>query len=160
MHGNIFVLHAAESLSSEGAKSQANKTIPARALCVSCIGTIGVVAITTEPCQTNQQINSIVPRNSHMLEFLYFQLRDAKQTLENLGSNGATMGNVNKSKFEALSMLAPPNQLLEDFHAVVAPIFESILSLSRKITNLRRTRDLLLPRLLSGELIASHHQAN
>ena len=37
-----------------------NKTIPAGSLCVSCIGTIGVVSITTQDCQTNQQINSVV----------------------------------------------------------------------------------------------------
>jgi restriction endonuclease S subunit len=155
MHGNLFILATGECLSREGAESQRNKTIPARSLCVSCIGTIGVVSITTEPCQTNQQINSLVPADGAALEFLYFRLKDSKKTLENLGANGATMGNVNKSKFEALSVLTPSRDLLKAFHAEVAPMFGLIEALSRKNVNLRATRDLLLPRLISGELDVS-----
>jgi type I restriction enzyme S subunit len=94
MHGNMFILSTGEKLSIAGAESQTNKTIPAGSLCVSCIGTIGVVSITTEDCQTNQQINSVVLFNENYREFLFFHLQESKQAMENLGSNGATMGNV------------------------------------------------------------------
>ncbi len=151
MHGNMFILNANESLSAEGAKSQASKTLPAGSICVSCIGTLGVVSITTEDCQTNQQINSVVLTNEASREFLFLRLQDAKQTLENLGSNGATMGNVNKGKFEAMELISPPTGLLTEYHRVAQPMFSEILSLSRQMDNLRRTRDLLLPRLLGGD---------
>ena len=153
MHGNMFILATGEFLSNAGADSQANKLIPAGSICVSCIGTIGVVSITTEDCQTNQQINSIVLGKDHFCEFLFFHLQDAKQALENLGSNGATMGNVNKSKFESLEVIAPPSELLERYHQFSASLLSEILTLSRQTANLRRTRDLLLPRLLSGQVV-------
>jgi type I restriction enzyme S subunit len=82
-------------------------------------------------------------------------LKDSKKTLENLGANGATMGNVNKSKFEALAVLTPTQDLLKEFHTAVAPMFGLIEVLSRKNVNLRTTRDLLLPKLISGELDVS-----
>lgn len=151
MHGNMFIIGTNEYLSSSGAASQANKILPAGSICVSCIGTIGVVSITTEECQTNQQINSLILANPASREFLFLRLQDAKQALENLGSNGATMGNVNKSKFEAMEIICPPTDLLSDYHHFAKPIFLQILTLARQIQNLRRTRDLLLPRLLSGE---------
>jgi type I restriction enzyme S subunit len=152
MHGNMFLLSSGESLSNAGAASQANKIIPSGSICVSCIGTIGVVSITTDDCQTNQQINSIVLGKDHFREFLFYHLQDSKQALENLGSNGATMGNVNKSKFESLEVIAPPSALLERYHQFSASLFSEILILSRQTANLRRTRDLLLPRLLSGQV--------
>jgi type I restriction enzyme, S subunit len=152
MHGNIFVLDTNESLSIVGAKSQSNKTLPVGSICVSCIGTIGVVSITTEECQTNQQINSVVLAKNEYREFLFFRLQEARQALENLGSNGATMGNVNKSKFESMEVVAPTELLLMDFHRLTQPLFKSIFFLTRQINNLRRTRDLLLPRLLSGQI--------
>jgi type I restriction enzyme S subunit len=155
MHGNMFILGASDCLSTTGAESQANKTLPAGSICVSCIGTIGVVSITTEDCQTNQQINSVVLANPASREFLFLRLQDAKQTLENLGANGATMGNVNKGKFEAMEIICPPDDLLASYHRLVEPMFSEILSLFRQIQNLRRTRDLLLPRLLCGELRVS-----
>ena len=152
MHGNIFVLDTNESLSIVGAKSQSKKTLPIGSICVSCIGTIGVVSITTEECQTNQQINSVVLAKNEYREFLFLRLQDTKQALENLGSNGATMGNVNKSKFESMEVVAPIDALLADFHRHTEPMLKNILHLTRQIHNLRRTRDLLLPRLLSGQI--------
>jgi type I restriction enzyme, S subunit len=152
MHGNMFILGTSDCLSAAGAESQANKTLPAGSICVSCIGTIGVVSITTEDCQTNQQINSVILANPVSREFLFLRLQDSKQTLENLGANGATMGNVNKGKFEALEIVCPSDDLLARYHRLVEPMFSEILSLFRQIQNLRRTRDLLLPRLLSGQV--------
>lgn len=152
MHGNMFILETNECLSTAGAASQANKTLPSGSICVSCIGTIGVVSITTEECQTNQQINSIVLCSPAYREYLFLRLKDARQALENLGSNGATMSNVNKSKFEKLEIVSPPLDLLTRYHEAVKPMFEQILMLSRQTQNLRRTRDLLLPRLLSGQI--------
>jgi len=152
MHGNIFVFETSERLSLAGVESQVNKTIPAGSICVSCIGTIGVVSITTEECQTSQQINSVVLTNEASREFLFLRLQDAKRTLENLGATGATMGNVNKGKFEAMAVLSPRDGLLDRYHRLVAPMFSQIANLSRQIRNLRRTRDLLLPRLLSGTI--------
>jgi len=42
--------------------------------------------------------------------------------------------------------------LLDRFSAIVAPSFRLIYKLHLQIQNLRRTRDLLLPRLLSGQV--------
>jgi type I restriction enzyme S subunit len=42
--------------------------------------------------------------------------------------------------------------LIEKCCAIVTPIYEQVDSLFRQIQNLRRTRDLLLPRLLSGQI--------
>lgn len=152
MHGNMFILGTSDCLSTAGAESQANKTLPAGSICVSCIGTIGVVSITTVDCQTNQQINSVVLANPAVREFLFLRLQDAKQTLENLGVNGATMGNVNKGKFEAMEIVCPSGDLLAHYHRLVEPMFLEILSLCLQIQNLRQTRDLLIPRLLSGQV--------
>ena len=48
--------------------------------------------------------------------------------------------------------VVPPQVLQEAFCAVVKPIFKSIACLGLQSANLRKTRDLLLPRLLSGQI--------
>ena len=70
------------------------------------------------------------------------------------------MGNVNKSKFESMKVVAPPDALLERYHQLVAPMFAEIRTLARQTANLRRTRDLLLPRLLSGKVALNEVEAN
>jgi type I restriction enzyme S subunit len=155
MHEGIFVFDTGESLSEQGATSQANKSIPAGTICVSCIGTIGIVCIATRPAQTNQQINSLILSNEKQREYIFFSLKAAKQTLINLGANGATMGNVNKGKFEALKVVAPSEEYFTLFHLNSVSIFRQIYTLSAANKNLKKTRDILIPKLISGEVDVS-----
>ena len=154
MHDQLFILNANEKISTEGELTQISKTLPVGTICISCIGTIGVVSLTTAPSQTNQQINAIVLSDEDYREYLFFRLEDSKKTLENLGSNGATMSNVNKSKLENLKISNPPQHLVRDYHLKAEPIFRLIEVLMRKNILLNLARDLLLPRLMSGEIKA------
>lgn len=67
-------------------------------------------------------------------------------------ATGSAYPAVTAATFEKAEMLIPPVSLLEQFAKSTTPTSELIHTLQRKIQNLRRTRDLLLPRLLSGEL--------
>lgn len=152
LHSSFFVHNTGETLSEGGAASQSNKTVPEGALCVSCIGTIGLVAITVAPCQTNQQINTLIPPNQEWTEFLYFSLVRAKPHLINLGANGATIGNVNKKKFSGVRVSCPTSALLRTFHKRAAPMFALIRNVEYANHGLALSRDLLFPRLISGQL--------
>ena len=153
MHGNMFCVHTEDYLSEQGVLSQKNKTIPPNSLCVNCIGALaGSVSITATYAQTNQQINSIVLSELTSREFLYFILLGLKETIHLHGSNGATMVNLNKGKFESLEIVCPKHHVLMKFHEITYAMFEEIKMLLQKNANLRRTRDHLLPKLISGEL--------
>ena len=155
MHGNIFCIETTETLSALGVDAQKKKTIPANSLCVSCIGTPGVVTITSRPAQTNQQINSIVQHDLITREFLYFALVGLKETMSQHGSSGATMFNLSKGKFEALQVVCPESRVMERFQKATAPMFNQIYVLQKKNANLSQTRDLLLPKLVSGAIDVS-----
>lgn len=53
-------------------------------------------------------------------------------------------------EFAALRVIVPPAEVCQRFGAFVAPLSLEILKLKRAVEILRRTRDLLLPKLLSG----------
>lgn len=151
MHGKVFVLNSEESLTEQGAKTQAKKTIPAGSVLVSCIGTVGVVSMTSVPAQFNQQINAVVPASGVSNIYCYYTLQSLKSRLEGIGG-GATMSNVNKSKFEGLSISIADFDLQVAFQTTAQPIFDQILSLMRQNAQLTRARDLLLPRLMDGRI--------
>ena len=152
MHGQIFCTQTTDNLSKEGAESQRNKTLPPKSICVSCIGTAGIVTITSRPSQSNQQINSIILNDLTDLEFLFFALRELRDTIVSYGSTGATMTNLSRGKFVALQVVYPPPELLTKYHEFAAPMFDQILNNQYRIENSRRTRDLLLPKLISGHV--------
>jgi len=155
MHGQIFITETTEGLSLEGEQSQRKKTVPANSICVSCIGTGGIVVITSEPSQTNQQINTIVPAQSDLREFLYFSALSLRDDINNYGATGATMTNLSRGKFASLKVIAPCEELVSSYSTLTAPMFDRILNLQRANRNLRAQRDLLLPKLVSGEIDVS-----
>lgn len=152
MHANMFVFETEETLTEEGLKSQPSQTIPKNSICVSCIGTGGVVSITTGTCQTNQQINTVVLREESDLEWAFFTLRNLKETIKLFGATGTTMTNLSKGKFSSIKILLPYSQLREAYHDTVNPIFDQTRTIVLSNSTLRKTRDLLLSRLISGKL--------
>ena len=151
MHGNAFVLQSETYLTEKGAKSQANKFLPPGALLVSCIGTVGVVSLTSELCQFNQQINAVIPGEGFLRYYCYFALKEMKPRLDAIGG-GVTMANVSKGKFESMDLLRPTTAFLRNFDEFSSPVFNQIKVLGQQNQKLRAARDLLLPRLMSGEL--------
>ena len=151
MHSGIYPT-CSQTLSKQGAESQLGKYIPENSLMVSCIGTAGLVCISETLCQTNQQINSLVMENGLNLYYMYFTFLSLKEHLNNIGSNGATMTNVNKSKFENIEVVVPIDSLLDSFNIIANNTFVKIKNLSLQIRHLIEARDRLLPKLMSGEI--------
>jgi type I restriction enzyme, S subunit len=152
MHDHMFIISTGESLTQAGAASQKRQTVPEGTICVSCIGTGGIVSITTQDSQTNQQINSIIPKKKEYLEWAYFSLRDQKTVIELFGGTGSTMTNLSKGKLEKLPIVLPEESLIKSFHGYVSPIFSEILEIGKINTRLANTRGRLLSRLMSGAL--------
>jgi type I restriction enzyme S subunit len=151
MHSGIYPT-CSQTLSKQGAESQLGKYIPENSLMVSCIGTAGLVCISETLCQTNNQINSLVMENGRNLYYMYFTFLSLKEHLNNIGSNGATMTNVNKSKFENIEVVVPIDSLLDSFNIIANNTFVKIKNLSLQIRHLIEARDRLLPKLMSGEI--------
>jgi type I restriction enzyme S subunit len=67
-------------------------------------------------------------------------------------ATGSAYPAVNQQDFKNADVLIPPQTLLSKFHTVISDMFEKKHNLLEKNINLRKTRDLLLPRLISGEI--------
>jgi type I restriction enzyme S subunit len=152
MHDDIFIVKTADSLTKDGEESQKNKTIPPFSICVSCIATIGLVCLSSEPSQTNQQINSIIPFESSYINYLFFSLKSMKDLFLSLGSGGTTTLNMNTNQFSNVIILKPVNSILETFQILTTPLFEKVLNNLHEIQTLTRIRDSLLPKLMSGKI--------
>ena len=82
------------------------------------------------------------------------------QSLRHLGQSGylatlftgSTIKHLPREKLAKVAIVVPPEPLLSAFRDTMISLEEQIHTLQRQIQNLRRTRDLLLPRLLSGQI--------
>ncbi len=158
MHGNTFIFETYDSLTKEGEKSQNNKTLPAKSICVSCIATVGLVSMTTNESQTNQQINSIIPRKDFYRYYLYLFMKNSRDLFIAMASGGTATLNLNKSNFSKIEVTLPNENILINFHIIVEPIFDKLFINTKQIRTLEKLRDTLLPKLMSGEVRVNNEQ--
>lgn len=150
MHNKVFITNTERTITEAGATK--SKIIPKGSIAVSCIATVGLVSVTSLECQTNQQINSAVPKNSYDTYFLYEILRNTAEILKAIGSTGSATLNVNKTAFSNVEIQIPNQEVIEWYHAKVSPLFEKIHKNEVENLALISLRDNLLPKLISGEI--------
>lgn len=150
MYKAPYVIETNQYLSKKGAETQSNKYLPKNSLVISCIGSAGEYALVASPSQTNQQINAICFYDSIFSFYMYCYAKHLKPLLEALGSNGATMTNVNKSKFENIEVVVPSRDLLYLFDKLAKNYFDAMLNFQNQNKLLKEARDILLPRLMTG----------
>ncbi|MBN8279226.1 MAG: restriction endonuclease subunit S [Gammaproteobacteria bacterium] len=104
------------------------------------------------PALVNQHLFRVESRAQCSAAFLLFALQEALPEFAGQ-SVGATMKHIRKGALKTVTTIVPPAALLHQFSSFSAEVFESILNLRRQNQRLRAARDLLLPRLLSGEVV-------
>ena len=73
-------------------------------------------------------------------------------------NSGAAVPTLNRNDIHGLDTLIPPCPLQKRFQEIAGAMLAQIRTLELQIQNLRRTRDLLLPRLLNGSFTLQCHE--
>ena len=152
MHGNTYATTTERHLSILGANSQIRKMLPKNSICVSCIGTAGLVTLVASESQTNQQINSIIPKDDYSPFYIYLLMQTLSEVINKLGQSGSTIVNLNKAQFGKIQIIVPSISVMKSFDDIVSPLFALILENQMENIHLSSLRETLLPKLMSGEL--------
>ena len=125
----------------------------------SIAGAIGRAATVPRrflPANTNQALAIIRPLDLSFTPYLYRTLRSSEflnYSLERVVQTA--QANVSLSVLSSAPVIVPMKAILDDFNRNLTPITNFVDVLREKNTNLRQTRDLLLPKLISGEVDVS-----
>jgi len=99
----------------------------------------------------NQHLFNVIPHDDLSRYFLFYSLKDRMQGFRSR-SQGTTMRHIKRSALDEVKVAVPPSDLRRIFDQYVGPILSEIENLHERNTNLRSTRDLLLPKLISSEV--------
>lgn len=111
-----------------GRLSVKNATLPANAICVSCIGSdLGKVVITTQETVTNQQINSIVVDTDKFdIDFVYYSMLELGKVLNFHSKTSTAVPIVNKSSFSQYEIDCPKLNTQKRIGAILSSIDKKI----------------------------------
>lgn len=150
---NCFIFDTEEKITEEAISKSSAKLHPENSVLVAMYGaTIGELGILAKPSTTNQACCALIANaDTAHYTHAYLFLKENKTALIGM-SKGAAQNNISQDIIKNMDMLMPPQMLLEQFVDIVDPMFLQIKTLSLQIEKLTSARDILLPKLMSGEI--------
>lgn len=112
---------------------------------------VGDINVAVEKCCIGRGLASILSKDNHQ-SFILYTMYSLKKELDKFNSEGTVFGSINRFSIENLKIVIPPIDVMDEFEHLVSKIDNLLLNLFQETTRLEQLRDILLPRLMSGEL--------
>ena len=141
--GERFVTHRIYS-------TALNRIAEAGDILCSVRAPVGRLNVTLDKIVIGRGLSALRSRTGHQSLLLY-KIR-GHFFKEDLIGAGAIFASVTKKEFSAQEMLEPPDHLKRAFEEIAVPCDEQLRVLHLQDQQLRAARDLLLLRLMSGEI--------
>lgn len=150
----VYVFETSEYLTEEAIYKFNVKLIPKDTVILSFKLTVGRLGITTEKMVTNEAIAHFKLNNDLITtEYLYLYLKNFNY--ESLGSTSSIAKAINSKIVKKIPILIPSKKKLNSVSILFNSIFEQIKINQGEISKLTKLRDILLPKLMSGEIDVS-----
>ena len=150
------IISPSELITQDGLDHSATKMLPAKTTVLAITGaTLGQVSLLEIDACANQSVVGIIPNDSLPYEFIYPFIKAKINELISHQTGGAQQ-HINKQNVESLPVSIPTKDILDEFVALVSPMYSIIASNCFENMRLENMRDSLLPQLMSGELDVSN----
>lgn len=149
----IFITDSSEYLTQASVDKYNVKVVPENTVILSFKLTVGRIAITVGKTTTNEAIAHFNTSKKNITEYLYCYLKSFD--FGALGSTSSIGTAVNSKTIKTMKFVIPEEWELQKFYDIARPMFEQIKKNQFENQNLVTIRDVLLPKLMVGELDVS-----
>ncbi len=151
-HHSIVLLDSEKKITEMGLQKSSAKLVPPKTILMTSRASIGYFGLINKPASTNQGFINIIPFNVNHRAYMLFDLKIRKEEIIG-NANGSTFLEISKGKFRQMKIKLPKDEkVLIDFEKEFELIFNFIENLLKQNSKLREARDILLPRLMNGQI--------
>jgi type I restriction enzyme S subunit len=106
-----------------------------------------------EKCCVNEHVFLLTSKDVRYQYFLFFTLNQGLyfEKMQQLNANAAQPG-INQESLKSLKLIWPSEDKIEEFNKEVEASVKLIFVLAKQNTKLREARDILLPKLMNGQI--------
>ena len=147
----LYTFSTERTLTEDGLRNCSSKLYPKDTVFITARGTVGKLTLAQTDMAVNQTCYALIahpPLNQH---FLYCALVEGVEQFRSRAV-GAVFDAIIRDTFKQIPFLVPGEAVIRMFSKHVTPMIGQIDALSHEIRKLAQARDLLLPRLMSGEV--------
>ncbi|MCK4864681.1 MAG: restriction endonuclease subunit S [Gammaproteobacteria bacterium] len=134
-----------------GIEKSSAKLYPKDTVFITARGTVGKVVLPSREMTMNQSCYALKAKNDISQKFLFLMTKTQVAYLKK-NTGGATFDTIVTDTFKSMKVMLPLAETIQDFNKIIEPIFDQILNLINKNSNLKSQRDFLLPKLISGNI--------
>lgn len=146
------IISPSEKITEEATKKSATKLLSKGTVVLAITGaTLGQYSLLEIDSCFNQSVVGITESTKLKKEYIYYWVSNTINDLINSQTGGAQQ-HINKQVVDSHKLLIPQESILEKYYLLVELIFQQISNKCVEIKDLTETRDLLLPKLLSGKI--------
>jgi type I restriction enzyme S subunit len=146
---SFYVTNTEKAITELGLRKCNSELYPKDTVFITARGTVGKVVMPSMDMAMNQSCYALRGKQGISQSYLFLATREQVDYLKNTG--GATFDTIVVDTFRRMLVARPDNDVIVQFSQVIQPAMELILNILKKNTILCHARDLLLPRLISGE---------
>ena len=110
---------------------------------------VGDINVATEQCCIGRGLAAI---NSEYKSYALYRMKSLKKEFDKFESEGTVFGSINKNSLEGIKVVIPLQNIIESYDLIAHPLDEKIYQNFSQIQTLTKTRDTLLPKLMSGQV--------
>lgn len=147
-----YVLNTEKTITDEGLRACNSKLYPTDTLFITARGTVGKLNLALTPMAMNQSCYALRAKAYFGQRYLYVALKAAIEQVRSRAT-GAVFDAVIVATFDRIPFLLPPERLTRSFEQSIDPMFDQIANVIQQNQKLAQARDLLLPRLMNGEIV-------
>ncbi len=151
---SFYVTTTEKTITEEGLRRCNSRLYPKDTVFITARGTVGKVVMPSVDMAMNQSCYALRGRPGVGQLYLFMATREQVNYLKK-NTGGATFDTIVVDTFRRMSVVRPTDDAIATFVELAEPIAEHILITVTESAILRRTRDLLLPKLISGEMDVS-----
>jgi len=147
----IWVTGCERTVTELGLQNCNSKLYPRETVFISARGTVGKLNMAQRPMVMSQSCYALVGKDHLTQPFIYAAMQSAVDALRQQAV-GAVFDAIVVDTFKRINLLVPPPAMVRLFDETVRSMFDQVENLILQNQKLRAARDLLLPRLMSGEV--------
>jgi type I restriction enzyme, S subunit len=147
----IWVLGCERNITDLGLKNCNSKLYPKETIFISARGTVGKINMAQSPMAMSQSCYALWGKNGVSQPLVYLSMQAGVDTLRQQAA-GAVFDAIIVDTFKRIDMIIPKGRIVFLFDGIIRPIMDQLENLTIQNQKLRAARDLLLPRLMNGEI--------
>ena len=148
----LALLDSSKKITEAGLRGSSAKMLPSGTVLMTSRASVGFFGIIDTPSCTNQGFISVLPDDPWARMYFLYNLMHRVEEIRSV-AGGATYREISKGKFRVLPVVIPRESLLREFEDQASTLLAQVRSLHAMNQRLAQARDLLLPRLMNGEIV-------